>query len=56
VSSLAERLYLVDVGKMKLGDEIGLPANLRSFAPLPDGRFLSIHNHGKRDSILTWLV
>ncbi len=51
-----ERLYLVDVGKMEVAGEVGVPADLRYFAPLPGGGFLSVHNHGKRHTILTWSV
>ena len=56
VTSLDERLYLVDVGKMEVAGEVSVPAALRYFAPLPGGRFVSVHMHGKRDKILTWSV
>ena len=56
VTSLDERLYLVNVEKMELAGEVSVPADLRYFAPLPGGEFLSVHNHGKLQRILRWSV
>jgi hypothetical protein len=57
VSSMGEQLYLVDLHKMAIVDEVCIRGHETTpgyFTPLPTGGFLSVHNGANCASILTW--